>query len=275
MMCGLAQAQAPLEGETRIASVLNIKGEDEFRRKFMSLSYTEQSELIRILTTDMPGWTAVERIPLKRGGLLSEEQRDTLTGLEFWLKETNYDATKLNHLRFVTLTKKPFEMKLRYEKGACVGSAVQAPSQRFLAWTETWVAKLWKRDPASAPVGSQPHCPNREVSVALIADPGLGDNELKEMNVARSDQMTLITQMEGVAGLSLRKRIWEEIEIFHAEISKDKSISLAQRLRVIEVAGTMTHNEFMERRRQAILLRNETNQAHARHSIGWPVKLAR
>ena len=76
------QAQEATEVGTRIGAALAEPNDDNFRRVFQTLSFSEQNEIIRILTTDMQGWSALERVPLKWDwARANDEQKKSLASL--------------------------------------------------------------------------------------------------------------------------------------------------------------------------------------------------
>ncbi len=264
------QAQGSLERGTRVGTVLAESDDERFKRAFQALTYSEQNELLRILTTEMKGWSALEKVPTKQNWeLAGDEQKMSLMALLEWASASTYDRSKFEHLRFVSLAHKPFEMKLRFEKQSCLPVKL-ASSPLELSWKAKWAAwTRWARHPAAAETVAA--CKETEIAVALSVDPG-GGEELQEKNVLRIPVSEFDAKLEGASGVALRRKIWEEIEIVLATLAKETN-ELPQRLRVIEVAGDYTRNEFLERRRQVILMRNESNQAAARQDFALPAKL--
>ena len=185
----------------------------------------------------------------------------------------NVDKRRFDHLRFVTLAHRPFELKLRYEKLDCYVPPVAVISQnwkqKILAWNP------FPRAPAAVAPTTVPkaetNCEDRNFVVALSVDPGNG-GELVEKTVMKGLQSSFARQLDEQEGLRFRQKVWENIEIVLADLMHEMK-DLTPRLRVIEVAGGYKRNEFLERRKQVILLRNESNQASARHEFPAPAKL--
>lgn len=248
------------EDLTRIVATIREPSTAAFETAFGALSEDEQSEVIRILTTDMRAWDVLGRIPATSHALptASDKQKNSALGLYHWFKAgPSKDA--LERLRFVSLADRPHIVKLSFERGFCkMREAVS--DDRGLAW-RTWVVsivKFWDeagRKPASG-LQTAATC-SEQIQIAVSADGGSdGITPLKEQPVLTMDVQQFPRYFDSRAGWEdFRRRVWESVEMLQADL-RGEMAALPARLRVIEVAtGTLGQNEFLERRTAAILHR--------------------
>lgn len=253
-------AHANPEDLTRITSTIRESSTAAFETAFGTLSEDEQSEVIRILTTDMRAWGVLERIPATSHAFpaATDKQKNSALGLYRWFK-AGPSADILERLRFVSLADRPHVVKLSFERGFCkVREAVG--DEHGLAW-RTWVVsivKFWD-DAARKPASNskaEPAC-NEQIQIAVSADGGSdGVTPLKEQPVLTMDVQSFPRYFDSRAGWEdFRRRVWEAVEMLQADL-RGEMAALPARLRVIEVAtGALGQNEFLERRAAAILHR--------------------
>lgn len=264
-LAGIPALAGGLEGGTKLAEALALREEASFRQAFLALGPDEQAELIRVLTTEMRGWAILGKLPSRAEfDASTDERKVSFNSLSAWLSEPADPLNAFAHLRFVGLLHKPVELKLRYEKGGCVRPELTRTEWVALLVTKwgarvhDWLRPRWpslarRMEPARRPAGAtEPGC-NRELIVALVADPGDG-TRLREETIVRSDLRAFPAQLEGAAWLAFRRKVWEGAEILLASMSREES-ALPQRLRVIELVGAIDEKTFLRLRQTAILAR--------------------
>lgn len=243
-----AVARAGSDLDTRIATVIRARTDEQFETRFERLSETEQIELLRVLTTPMRAWPALRRLPTREEwDSATDARKNSFTNLLEWVAREPDARDPLDRYRFVSLEDDPVTVKLRFEKTGCADRETIAEvwAQRWRAW----VRRFERRPTVETPVT----CHDRRLEVSVAADFGEG-NDLRDQSVLKTTTRTVEAALTGASWRKFRRRVWENLEIALSSMSKESAL-IPDRMRVVELAGSLSENEFLERRRRAALVR--------------------
>jgi hypothetical protein len=257
-------AEASSKEGPRLIETFNAPSLPEFLKAFSSLEQGEQSEIVRLLASDLKGWKAFNRIPsLSTQPQVTNEQREVAQKLITWVAESPQGeevSHDYNLWKFIELVESPLKIKIKFDKGLCVrpskfNGAADAVSYSWwggvVAWWKEW------REPTQRIAQDFVHTQCQPgVRMSLVADPGNGES-LKEDVFFESNSETFADILAGKYPSRYSQRIRETIEIWLAD-RLGEGRELPSRLRVLDLAADWNKTMFEERRDATILMRART-----------------
>jgi hypothetical protein len=233
-----APAIAPHDSQTRVGQLLSQKDDHKFVSSFLELSNEEQAEIIQLLTSELSGWEAHEKLPF----LLLENPTAFQPKLKKSLSEWLLSARKGDQ-KFVEIAETPVRAKLRFEKTELCEA--HRESADFLERIQKYLSF---GSAAAEPVPCHP-----QVQVALVLDggeAGLWEEELLRENPP------VLALLDGLTSWNiLQHKVLEALERLNTRTGA-YARNLPERLRLLDLLGKgLDRRSFLNRRGLAVFAR--------------------